>query len=369
MNNNSELCIFHIDTEKNWRGGQQQSFYLHKSLVKQGFKSYMLCKKNSVMSDKCKSENLAFINFPLKSELDFYSAFKIANYTKKLNVKILHLHTAHALSLGILIKLFNPKLKLIAVRRVDFSLKKNALSFLKYNNRFLDKLVCISKNIVNVVENDGVPKSKIKMIYSGIDIDRYSPENNVNLYLRNKYKLSDDCVIIGTVAALVGHKDYPSLLRAARIVLESKSNVVFISAGDGHSYDELMHLHSNLKLAEKFIFSGFESNIKDFLHSIDIFVLSSKKEGLGTSVLDAMSAGKPIVACDSGGIPEMIVHQKNGLLAKKENPQDLAEKIIYMIDNYELRQKYSKQALEDVKSFSIDNTINENIKLYKELLK
>ena len=294
-----DFAVFHIDTGKDWRGGQQQAFYLHKALSKQGVKSFMLCKKNSPMTEKCKTERLPCMNISLLSELDFYSVVKIAFLIRKLKINVLHLHTAHALTIGLLTKIICPHLKLIAVRRVNNAINKNAISFFKYNNSLLDKLVCISQNILNVAISNGISKDKLKLIYSGIDINRFNHNHDSNNVLKAKYNIPENYLVIGTIAALVGVKDYPTLLQSAKIILDKKPNIVFLAAGEGHSHNDLITLHSSLNLGNNFIFIGFESNIKSFLHSIDIFVLSSKNEGLGTSVLDAMSAGKAIVACNS----------------------------------------------------------------------
>ena len=354
--------IIHVDTGKTWRGGQQQAFYLHTNLYQSGYASVMVCKKNSVMSERCKTDNLPFMNLPLSSEFDVYSAAKLASFTRRNNGKILHLHTAHALSIGLITKFFYRKVKLIAVRRVDFHIKK--YSKIKYNNNFLDVLVCISKNISDVVISDGINPDKLRIIHSGIDIDWYKVQLSSP---PAPLKFGENRFIIGTIAALADHKDYPTLLRAAKIVTDQRMDITFVACGDGEQKDKLMILHKELGLKNRFIFTGFQTDIKKYLHSFDIFVLSSKLEGLGTSVLDAMSAGKPIVACKSGGIPEMIKHGINGLLAEKENPQDLAEKLLRIIDDKELREKLAHQAQDDVKEFSIQNTILKNIKIYNEL--
>jgi len=322
----------------------------------------MICKKKSAMQKVCEKQGLPYKCLPLAFEFDVYSGFMISRIGT-----ILHLHTAHALSIGLMAKLFNKDLRLIAVRRVDFSIKKRSL--FKYNHKYLDVLVCVSKNVYNVALNDGVDSDKLKVIHSGIDTKRYAIQNN-NMNNKDEllasYNIPKNHIIIGTIAALVGHKDYPSLLKAARIVSDKTENVTFIAIGDGKDKESLLKLHNDLKLNNSFIFACLQEDVKTHLHFFDILVLSYKMEGLGTSVLDAMSAKKPIVACNGGGIPEMIKHEINGLLAEKENPEDLAEKILIMINNKEMRERLAKQAEIDVQEFSIENTVRKNIRLYEE---
>ena len=361
--------IIHIDTWKAWQGGQQQAFYLHQYLCENKIKSVMICKSGTPMALKCQEKKLPYKTLPLLAEIDFLSAIRIAIFAKRNQAKILHLHTAHAISIGLLAKFFYRKTKVIAVKRVDFPIRKNFLSRLKYNNSLLDVLVCISKNIYNVVVNGGFAANRLRMIYSGIDTNRYKlPDENYKMEVRqqlfSQYNIPSHHTIIGTVATFTGRKDYPTLLRAAKIVIENNPDITFVALGEGDDKEKILEIRKELQLENRFILAGFQDDVKKYLHFYDIFVLASKLEGLGTSVLDAMSAQKPIVACNSGGIPEMIQHEQNGLLAEAENPADLAEKLLRMVNDQELRKRLALQAEIDVKEFSIENTIRQNIELY-----
>lgn len=362
-----ELRVLHIDTQMSWRGGQQQAYYLHKSLITLGIKSLMLCQPNSEMALKCHNENTPHFIVKISNEVDLIAVFKILKLINQHKFNIIHCHSAHALTIGIILKIMLRHLVLIGSRRVDFPIRKHLLSTFKYSTPLVDKIVCISENIKQVMLDSGIHESKLEMIHSGIDINKF--ENMKDCPVPEEIKeFIGKRKIIGTIAALVGHKDYPTLLRAARLVIDKDDDCVFIAVGDGRDKEMLLNLKKDLYLGNDFIFTGYKSNVKDYLAYFDIFVLSSKLEGLGTSVLDAMSAGIPVVACSSGGIPEMIVHQENGLLAETENPEDLAEKLEYALHNHDIMQTYALKSKEIVQKFSIERTVEHNIKLYKRLL-
>lgn len=99
-----------------------------------------------------------------------------------------------------------------------------------------------------------------------------------------------------------------------------------------------------------------------------MFVLASKKEGLGTSLIDAMAVGLPIVSTNTGGIPELIKNGENGILVDPQNPTQLANAIIDLINNSDKRNKLSENSLRYANEFSIETTINKNISLYKSLI-
>jgi glycosyltransferase involved in cell wall biosynthesis len=303
----------------------------------------------------------------MKSEIDVYAAYKISKFCKKNDIKILHLHTAHALSIGLLTKLFMKSLKLIGVRRVDFHINNKISKFLKYNNPSLDRIICISNGIRAVLLGDGVKSYKLCTIHSGIDTHKFD-EIKKDTQFRSTYNIPENDVIVGTVAAIVDHKDYPNLLKAAKIVLEKKDNITFIALGEGELENDMKKMAKEFKILNKFHFLGFKKNIGPILKNFSLFVMPSKWEGLGTSILDAQAAGIPVIATHTGGIPEIIKHNKNGLLISPRNSKELANSILFLSENKNLRTKLSQGAREFVRDFNISKTVQNNIVLYKELL-
>lgn len=361
------LKVLHIDTEKGWRGGQQQVVYLLNAMYEKGYSTELISQPNSEIEQHCVARRLPCHPVRMFGEADFVAGFKIAHYCKKNNFNILHLHSAHALGIGIWAKIFNSRLKLIAVRRVDFHIKRNWLSQFKYNTSRLDKIVCISDGIKQVLIEDGIPLEKLITIHSGIDrhkFDEVVPEDD----FKRQLGIAEHDILIGTVAAMVGHKDYPNLLKAARIVIDKHNNVTFCAVGSGPDKSKVLKLAENLSLGNKFIFTGFRDDIGKFLKSFDIFVLASKLEGMGTSILDAQSVGLPVIACRTGGIPDIIPHNQNGLLVPPSDEKALAEAISMLIEKSKLRQKLAEKALKTVKRFDIQKTVAKYIKLYQEIL-
>lgn len=357
--------IFHLDTETEWRGGQQQAIYLIEGLVKKAVPLILICRKDSKLYDYAKKNKIPTETLPLLTEYDIFSALKLRKLIKKHKAKLLHCHNSHALGLAILTKFFID-IPVLASRRVDFPLKKNIFSSYKYKSSKLNKLICISDNIRKIVSKSNIPEKKLITIRSAIDItkaNRVGDSRNVDP------ELSPSAFVIGTVAALTGHKDYPTLIKAAEIVLKNKADVKFVAIGDGKLKDKLTELVKSRGLQDKFILMGYKSNVYDYLKRFNIFVLASKLEGLGTSVLDALSCGKAIVATNAGGIPEMIVDRVNGLLVPKQNPSELAKAIIELIDDEKLRAKLAQEAKESAKLFDINQLVAQHLALYERLLK
>lgn len=361
------IRVLHIDTEKSWRGGQQQAAYLIEALHNDGYQTALVGQPDSAIGAFCRTKGLPFFPLRMLGEIDFIAGFRIARLCRKHGFNFLHLHSSHALAMGLWAKLFFPRLKLIAVRRVDFHIQKNWLSQLKYNSSRLDRIVCISEAIRQILIEDGIPAEKLVTIHSGIDIHKFdliTPPDD----FRANLGIPPDHILIGTIAAMAGHKDYPTLLRAARIVCETLERVTFCAVGDGSERERILKLQQELGLTKRFIMPGYRSDIGHFLKSFDLFVLASKKEGLGTSLLDAQAVGLPIVACNSGGIAEIIEHGYNGWLVPPQNEQALAETIIKLLQDHHLRKTLGRNALKSVKRFDIQFTVRKNIQLYENLV-
>ncbi|MGD9898695.1 MAG: glycosyltransferase family 4 protein [Calditrichaceae bacterium] len=360
------LKILHIDTEKEWRGGQQQAVYLHRSLIEQGYSSDLACQPGSRYESYCIENQLPCLAVNMRGEYDFIAGWKIAGYCRKNRVHIIHAHSAHALAIGLWAKMFYSDIKLIAARRVDFSIRKNMFSVLKYKNSFLDKIVCVSDNIKSVLVADGLPEHKITTVHSGIDLNKFDSVQVPDGFLQD-WKIPKGNVIIGTVAAIVGHKDYPTLLKAARIVTNEHPKATFIALGGGTDEEKVKAQADELGLGGKFIFAGFQKDVGLFLKSFDIFVLASKLEGLGTSILDAQSVGLPVIATKTGGIPEAVQDGVNGMLVPPQNPVKLAEAILNLINDDEKRMALGRRALATVENFDIRKTVEKTIRVYESL--
>lgn len=212
--------------------------------------------------------------------------------------------------------------------------------------------------------------SEIVTIHNGIDVDSFK---NLDLKegerIREKLGIDKECTIIGTVANFYANKGYPYLLQAAKLVMEKNDRVRFIAVGDGPLRKEMSRMAQSLGLNRKFIFAGYQSQPLSFLSIMDIFVLSSIKEGLPFSVLEAMALSKPVIATTVGGIPEIVEDYKTGILVKPSDPPSLAEAILTVIRDGPLRERLARNGREKVDDFNLHLIVEKIDHLYETLLK
>lgn len=324
----------------------------------------MLAQPGSPLSIRAMESGIPTIEFPMRGEFDIQAIRKIREITHSNQIQIVHTHTAHAHSLAALAKSRSQKWKLLAARRVDFRLGKNPFSKWKYKSSRTDYIVCVSRKILEYLMEDGIDPGKLITIHSGIDIKSVQnvslPEVNS---LKKKLGIPKSTIIIGNVAALVDHKDQITLLESISKIA-SKQNFCLLILGSGPLQEELEKKAASLNIAEKVKFLGFQSPITQYWRIFDIFALTSKEEGLGTSILDAMSAGIPVVATRAGGIPELVSPDKGGYLSEIGDSDSIGEQLGRLISNEELRKEMGRFNLEKVKSFSIEHTVEKTIQLY-----
>jgi glycosyltransferase involved in cell wall biosynthesis len=218
-----------------------------------------------------------------------------------------------------------------------------------------------------VLIGGGAPAGKIKLVHSGINTSRFkgvSPDRT----LRAQFGFPSDCLLVGNIAKLAGYKDHPTLLRAAKVVCDKLPNARFLIVGEGEEKRKLESLKNELGLEGKLVFAGFRKDVPRILATLDLFVMSSHMEGLGTTVLDAMAASLPVVATHAGGIPEAVKDGKTGILVPKRQPERLAEGIISLLRDPDLRKKMGQAGAQRVdRKFSAEAMVEGNLRVYREV--
>ncbi len=329
---------------------------------------WVLCVSGSMMEQHCLKRKIPHFTYKKISSVNPLIGKKIDIIAETHQIELIHLHDSHAHTYGcIAASLFKLSVPIVLSRRVDFPVSRNPLSKWKYNHPSIHKIICVSQFIKKVMAPDILDSSKLTVIHSGIDVDRFPKE--AKGLLRKQYKVAQKTTIIANVAAIAPHKDYFTFVETAALVLEKNKDVhFFIIGGDGGEEEDIRELIAEKGLKKKITLTGFRDDVAELLPEIDIFLLTSKTEGLGTSLLDAQVCAIPIVATRAGGIPEVVKHEKTGLLAPAQSPKKLARQVERLLTDTALKNKLIKNASVAVKSFSKEQMTEKTIEVYKEVL-
>jgi glycosyltransferase involved in cell wall biosynthesis len=362
------MKTLHINTERTWRGGEQQTLYLLRALRERRIKSHLACQPGSPMQKKALEAGVEVFPIAMRGEVDLPASLRIRKLITRYGYDIVHSHTSHAHTLAFFASLGCGTCRLVT-RRVDFSIFRNRflpINGIKY--RFMaDYYIAISHQIKQVMVKDGIAADRIFVVHSGIDLQRFA--RAAGDHLAQEFDLRPDERVVINVAHLAGHKGQKYLVGAIPHVLAAIPNVRFFIIGKGERMSELQALSVSLGIGHALTFTGFRNDVGAFYKIADLFVMSSVQEGLGTAILDALALGKPVVAANSGGIPEIIRDGQTGRLVEAANPQALAKGIIEMLTNVEQARAMARRGQDEVKAkFSIDAMVENNLAVYNRLL-
>lgn len=359
------MHILHLSTAITWRGGEQQIAYLHQGLRQAGIKQTVLCSSKSALMGYCNKYSLSCYHMPKKGSMSLAYAKKIKELVAKHKIDLIHIHDSHAHNNAILAAVWlRVKVPLVLHRRVDFAVSNHFVSKYKYNHPLIKRIICVSEAIKAIMLPSIKNQDKLRVVYSGIDVSReYTSDGR----LHKELKLPPDAQLIGCVAALADHKDPYTFLNVAE-ALKNHPQYCFVWIGGGEMEAEVKAEIAKRGLHKQVRLTGFRSDVKDVLPELSFFLMTSKTEGLGTSILDAYLAGVPVVATAAGGIPELVEHGKTGMLAPVGDTDTLAMHLLHLSLDGAYAQRIVTAARDKAKGFDYNIMAQQVLGIYKEVL-
>ncbi|AEI13943.1 glycosyl transferase group 1 [Flexistipes sinusarabici DSM 4947] len=358
------MKILHVDTGKEWRGGQRQALLLHEGLLENSVESYLAGNESGKLIKKCKKN---CIPYRYKGEINPVSIFNLKKIIDHVKPDIVHSHDAHSLTPSLILKYLGFKYKLVHTRRVDFHIKNGLMSRWKYNNKNTDSLVAISEAVKNILISDGI-KRPVEKIYSGLDMSSVVKlSDNKKNDLRKKLGINPGDFIIGSVGNFVPHKDFATLIRAFRLVYDEKKNVKLLLVGEGELLNEMRKLAEDLNISDKIIFTGYAENVDELMNIMDLYAATSQEEGLNTSVIEAMMHGLPVVATKAGGLPELVKDDYNGYLCDIKDYTGVADKLTILLNDEEKTHRFSLNSFEISEKFEEAHVVEKYRNLYQKI--
>ncbi len=362
------MFSLHIDTARSWRGGQNQVLLTVLGLRSLGHRAMLVAHPGGELRRRA-AEGLELLPLGPSHELDLKAAWKLSRVLQRERPDVVHAHDPHAVAMGSMAVSMLSRGRvpaLVASRRVDFRLKRNSFSRWKY--RQVDLFVASSNAIRDLLVADGVDPARVVTVYEGIDVDRMAKIDALNLHA--EYFLPHQAPLVGNVAALVPHKGQQHLIAAIPLVLREVPDTRVVILGEGPLRADLEHRVKQLRLEKHVVLPGFRDDVLAAIKAFDVFVMSSETEGLGTSLLDAMAAGKPCVGTRAGGIPEAVEDGVTGLVVPPRDPEALAHAIVRLLKDEALRQRMGEAGLARVRAqFSVEGMVEGTLEAYRSAVR
>jgi L-malate glycosyltransferase len=364
--------ILLVDLETEWRGGQNQALLLLQGLNARGDCAELLTVKGSALGRRAARSRLK-VHFVTPRVARFTAALKIRALTKRGSFDVVHANEAHAVTAAWLAGAHR-RAAVVISRRVGYPLAKSRVARARY--QAAARIVAISQWVAERLVESGAPKEKISVVYEGVAIPTNPRAQSPHLArmrwgvagVSDDAKVARESPLVGSVGVLSPDKGHELLIRALPHLRKAYSGCRLLLAGDGPARPMLEALARELGVHQAVIFAGFVTDIDSVYPALDVFLFPSLFEGLGTSLLAAMSYEVPCIAFQCCAFGEIIENEKSGLLVEPGNVEGMVEAVTRLLQKRELARAIGAAGRERIrKIFSCDHMVEEMKKVYRQV--
>lgn len=360
-------AVVHVSSPRTWRGGEQQVVYLAEALRARGVDQRIVCPPDGELAGVCRARGLPVAAAPRRLSVDPWFAGAVARTARAAGAAVVHAHDPHALTASALAaSLFGLRPPIVAHRRVDFPVGRGRFARWKYDHPAVRRILCVSRAVADVVRPGVRDPGRLRVIPDGVDPLRFAgarPDGR----LRRELGLPAGVPIVGNVAALAGHKDCFTFVDAAALLLASGLRARFVLVGDGPLRGEIARYVRARGLEQDVTLTGFRPDVPAVLPELDVFLFTSREEGLGSSILDAFVCRVPVVATAAGGIPELVEDGVTGVLAPVRDPAALAAGVRRVLADAALRARVVDGGAARAAALSADAMADATLAVYREV--
>jgi glycosyltransferase involved in cell wall biosynthesis len=360
MRSNSEnkYKIVICDLGRFFRGGQRQTFNLASALKKNGLQVIVLCRADGILSDWCRRKDIDVYRATYRPVFLLHDAFNIAAYLKKDKFEVFHASDSHSHTLGLFVKYFYQHIRLVVTARTCMGKTGFFSEVFKYGSTAVDSYIAISEAVAANLVDRGVKRARIEVIPSSIDRE----------YFTSTGKTDKSVFTIGAACSLETGKGVDVILKALAQIRDKLDDFRFVVAGFGPQRSRFEQMAADLGLRDKVEFRGFVENMAEFYRDLNLYILASRSEGLGSSLLEAGACGAALIGARVGGIGEIIEDGKDGFLFEYGDLNSLSELILKVAMDIETREKIAKAIEKKLNLFDINTKIEDYLKLYRMVL-
>ena len=368
------MKILHVSGVKNWGGGENQIQLLCREFKNHHpeIENLILCIKDGSLARHLEKTNLKFHTAPLALKIDPRFILKLIRVCNLEKIDLIHLHDPTALSLAVMADHFKELPPFVLSKKTSFPIKPRRQSLYKYNYPKIKKIFCVSEATRKICIKSIKFPEKVLTLYHGID--RNSQASSRNTYnIRERLKIPVEKKIIGNIGNHIRAKDLHTLIKTANqlINFENRSDFHFVQIGKfAKERTNLLKLAvKQYGLEENFSFLGFRENASALIPQFDISIMTSQSEGLPQFIFESFFHKVPVISTSVGGIPEIISHKSNGLLAEAHDDKKLCENILFLVNNEELIPKFAEISHQKLlKNFTSELMAEKTLTEYKKIL-
>jgi glycosyltransferase involved in cell wall biosynthesis len=367
------MKILHLSAVKNWGGGENQI-----ELLCEEFKSdfpevenLILCVKKGLFHKKLKNTDLKFQTAALSFNFDLRYNLKVVKICKEKRIDLIHIHDPKALSLVVLADKFYNLPLMVFSKKTSFPIKNREQTIYKYNYPKLKSILCVSKKTREIAAEKIKDQNRLKTIYHGISIKKQK-QLSAKFKLRKELTLPDDVIIVGNIGNHIPAKDLIVFIETAEKILRQQKGLKFHFVQVGQFTPDtstFLKLLKTKKIESHISFLGFKENASTIIPQLDFLLLTSISEGVPNVIYEAFYHKTPVISTNVGGIPEIVTHMENGLLADAKDAEKLAELLLFLQENKVLISRFIENGHKKlVENFTTKQMAQQTLQEYKNVL-
>jgi glycosyltransferase involved in cell wall biosynthesis len=375
--------IVHLITRLDLGGAQQNTLFCVGHHDRRRFDVELIAGRGGLLDDDARALSDAavrlvpYLKHPIAPWWDAKALLALRAHFKKREIDLVHTHSSKAGLIGRLAaRLAGVPAVVHTAHGWSFNRTQPAhvrhvfATLERVGATLTDRLVMVSRRNLDEGLALGIGRpGQYAVVRSGIDVAAHGRPAKDRETMRSALGIEPDQILVGTIACLKHQKAPLDFVRAAALAHARCGRLRFVMAGDGELRDEVAALVRELGLQEIIRPLGWRRDVVELLHAMDVFLLTSRHEGLPRVVLQAMAAGCPVVATDVDGTPEVVRDRLTGLLIPPERPQQAAERVLELAGNQPLRRRIAERALRELREeFDIHGMVRTLERIYISLL-
>ena len=357
--------IFHLDRQRSWTGQISRVFQVARGLHEDDFEVGMVAHPGSQIGARCQEIGIEVITLPMRGFQFWPTVLRLSRRLKGRNIDVLHAHGPRDHLLAMMVCRLAGIPHLLRTKHNHTRLRSGRFSRFAYEQS--DRVVTVSEYVRQLLIEDGLQPDHIVAIHDSVDVERFSPRPPP-LELAREWGIEPHHVVLGNVSSLHHRKGIDLVLRAFASLRDLSDFENFRCLLIGKRWERWKELIAELGLADKVIVPGFYTEIPDALALFDLYVLPSREEALGTSVVEAMATERPVIVSRVGGLVEAVTPE-TGVLVESEDVEGLARAMRQLLGNPEHARKLGRAARQRVlEKHSEKVLIKRTIDLYHDIL-
>ncbi len=358
------MRITFVNSMRSVGGGETWLLEAMRGLTERGHEVAMVLRQGGAFADRAEREGHSVLRLPMSSDFDPASVFRLASFLRRFRPDVVNVSVQRAVRVGCAAVRLAGVGEVVERRGLNFPARPSRLNHWVYGRCVSFVLANCGEIADQMVDSGLVPEDRVAIVPNGIDPSRVPPGGGPAI--RAELGLGQEAPLVSIVARLVRDKGHALAFEAFSRLTERLPGAKLAVVGSGRLGPELSELASSVAPAGSVIFMGLRDDVPAILDASDVLLVSSLREGMPHSILEAMVAGTPVVATEVAGIPEMIRDGREGLLIPAGSTEAIERALHRVLSDRDLARRLSEAAAQRVRAeFGLDVMIDRTERIFK----